>query len=150
MDIRLIGNGYGWDTGLDGSSLSTDSGLETAVVISLFTDRRAESDDTLPGWSGDRRGWWADVYSEYENDRIGSRLWLLAREKTLPAVLERAKEYAREALAWMIEDGLAAEIHVEAERGRNDILGLSIDIVKPSRELVNFTYQDIWESMTHV
>lgn len=150
MDIRLNGNGYGWDIGLDGKNLSTDSGLETAVVISLFTDRRAESDDALPDGSGDRRGWWADAYSEYENDRIGSRLWLLAREKTLPSVLERAKEYVQEALAWMIEDGLAAEINVYAERGRNDILGLSIDIVKPSGELVNFTYQDIWESMTHV
>ena len=150
MDIKLIGNGYGWDIGLDEKNLSTDSGLETAVVISLFTDRRAESDDTLPDWSGDRRGWWADAYSEYENDRIGSRLWLLAREKTLPYVLERAKEYARESLAWMIEDGLASEITIEAEKGRNDILGLSIDIVKPSGELVNFTYQDIWESMTHV
>lgn len=150
MDIRLNGNGYGWDIGLDGKNLSTDPGLETAVVISLFTDRRAENDDTLPDWSGDQRGWWADAYSEYENDRIGSRLWLLAREKTMSSVLERAKEYAREALAWMIEDGLAAEILVEAERGRGDILGLSIDIIKPSGELVNFIYQDIWESMTHV
>lgn len=150
MDIRLNGNGYGWDIGLDGKNLSTDPGLETAVVISLFTDRRAENDDTLPDWSGDRRGWWADVYSEYENDRIGSRLWQLAREKTMPSVLERAKEYAREALTWMIEDGLVAELLVEAERGRGDILGLSIDIIKPSGELVNFIYQDIWESITHV
>jgi phage gp46-like protein len=149
MGIALELYEYGGDISRDGADLVTDSGLETAVFISLFTDRRAEEDDELPGNKKDRRGWWADAFSEIENDQYGSRLWLLAREKTLASTLERAKEYAREALAWMIEDGVASKITVEAERVRGYILGLSVEIEKPTGDMIKFTYQNIWENLTN-
>ncbi len=51
--------------------------LVRAVLISLFTWRRANADDTLPDPRGFRMGWWGDTYPVVANDRIGSRLWLL-------------------------------------------------------------------------
>ena len=77
--------------------LATDPGLETAVVLSLFTDRRALPADALPGGGNDRRGYWADAFSERLQ---GSRLWLLSREKELESVRRSAEVYAQEALAW--------------------------------------------------
>ena len=49
--------------------------LTRAVVISLFTWRRAEPDDNadVP------MGWWGDTWPAVQNDRYGSRLWLLYR-----------------------------------------------------------------------
>jgi phage gp46-like protein len=87
-----------------------------AVLISLFTWRRANADDTLPDPKGFRMGWWGDSYPAVANDRIGSRLWLLARAKLTLTTVQRAQDYAEEALQWLIDDGVAARIAVRAER----------------------------------
>jgi phage gp46-like protein len=99
--------------------LQGDDGLLTAVIISLFTDCRAHDDDPLPdervGVPSDMRGWWGDYFEQEKTpDPIGSRLWLLWREKEMPVVVARAQEYASEALAWLTRDGHAAGIEVEA------------------------------------
>lgn len=102
----------GADLVLDGDDLSTDEGLRQAVILSLFLDRRAEEGDVVE--DGDRRGWWADGV-DVEGDRWGSRLWLLAREKPPATWTDRAKAYASEALAWMVEDGVADRVTTTAE-----------------------------------
>lgn len=129
--------------------LDSDTGLETAVLISLFTDRRAKEDDVLPDSSNlDRRGWWGDLGSpEVDGDQIGSRLWLLSREKTLEAVLIRAKEYAQESLAWLMDDGVAESIEVETERQGvvgSDRLALLVQIFKPGGVVTPFKYELQW------
>lgn len=86
--------------------------LETAVFVSLFTDRRAGRDDLLPPGETDPRGWWAEML---DDKPIGSRLWLLRRAKRLPETLRLAQDYIRESLAWMIEEGLAVRIEVAAD-----------------------------------
>lgn len=83
----------GPDCGMEAGDLVAENTLRTAVILSLFLDRRADDDDVLPNGSNDRRGWWADTVApmtEYgiggglaSGDRIGSRLWLLSREKQL-------------------------------------------------------------------
>ncbi len=89
--------------------------LRRAIIISLFTDRRALSDDPLPGGIGsDPRGWWGDAVPDARP--LGSRLWLLHREKVIPETLRRVEDYAREALQWLIDDGYFAEMTVAAER----------------------------------
>jgi phage gp46-like protein len=147
MDAAIAFDGklMAGDLALDGAALATDGGLATAVVVSLFSDRRARADDALPDSAdGDPRGWWGDLVPPVEGDRIGSRLWLLAREKQLPAVVARAKEYTEEALAWLIEDGIASRVEVSAEISRPGVLGLAIAIYRPGggREEHRFSY--IW------
>lgn len=106
--------------------LASDDGLRSCVILSLFLDRRARSDDETP--DGDRRGWVGDALSSIAGDRIGSRLWLLRREKQLPETLRRAEDYAREALAWLVTDGLAASVTVSAEWLRMGLLAMRIQI----------------------
>lgn len=98
--------------------------LVRAVAISLFTWRRADPDDDLP--AGDRFGWWGDAFANDQGDRIGSRLWLLSRAKLTPDLPGRAAEYAREALAWLTTDGVAARVDVDAQRV--GLSGLSIGV----------------------
>lgn len=100
------------DLAIVDGDLATDDGLRTAAILSLFTDARARDDDPLPDADADRRGWWGDCANSDPNDRIGSRLWLLVREKVTDAVAVRARDYAREALAWMVTDGVAAAVDV--------------------------------------
>ncbi|HEO8935966.1 TPA: phage GP46 family protein [Serratia marcescens] len=84
--------------------------LQAAIIISLFTDRAARDDDDIDG--DDRRGWWGDA--DEEND-IGSRLWLLRRQKLTQAVAQKAEDYSREALQWLVIDGVVSSFSVATQ-----------------------------------
>lgn len=130
MDVRLIYNAelQGADIAVIDGLLQLDGGLRTAVLISLFTDARADAADVLPTAGDDVRGWWADTFAETEGDRIGSRLWLLSREKATNKTLERARGYARDALAWLIEDGIAATVEVATSWHAQGVMRMDVDL----------------------
>lgn len=107
--MKLMINGQEADI----SNFQADE-LAQAVLISLFSWRKSEVDDGVK--APDRQGWWGDTFAVVPGDRIGSRLWLLQREKILPLTLQRAEAYAKEALQWMIDDRLVERITVNAVR----------------------------------
>ena len=126
----------------DGGNIQTSDLLETAVLISLFTRQRAREDDVLPdSRSGNREGWWADAYSEIEDNNIGSRLWFLSREKLTTNTLNRAKTYSAEALQWLIDDGIADAVDVETER-QGSMLAIGVSITKPGNPASK--WQAVW------
>lgn len=120
-DLALVweAESYAGDLALAGSDLASDDSLRTAVLISLFSDRRAEAGELPPGETA-RRGWWGDSLTD--GDRIGSRLWLLGREKRTQDVVRRAEEYAREAVTWLVDDGAAERVAVAAEDAAGALL----------------------------
>ena len=126
-----------------GAPLNSEHDLKTAVLISLFTDRRAYDDDGLPDPRGSKRGWWADAISE----KIGSRLWLLHREKQLNSVVLRAKEYAAEALQWLIDDGVVEKVEITAEIVRTGFLGLQVILSKTNKTTADFKYEYAWTNI---
>lgn len=141
---NFLGFDVGADYALGAAGLAEDDGLETAVILSLFTDRRANEDDTPPGDPEDRRGWFGDGYADIAGDQIGSRLWLLSREKQTAPVLMRARQYAQESLAWLVEDGIASQVEVEAFVPRDQILALSISITRPAKAPVRYRFDGFW------
>lgn len=141
-DIRTVWRDFGGDWQLGGPALTVDDGLETAVVISLFTDRLAGEGEAP---SVDRRGWWGDAYAEVPGDRIGSRLWLLMRAKQTPQVLGQAELYCREALQWLIDDGVASAVDVAAEWTRSGMLGLQIAITRSAEPVAQFRFETFWK-----
>ncbi len=129
--------------------LESDESLETAVIISLFTDRRAKVDDVLPDPGNlDKRGWWGDLPSpDVEGDQIGSRLWLLDRSKTLEDALVKAKKYTKESLQWLVDDKVAAKIEVEVKRQGlpgNDRLVIKASIHKIDGNIESFNFESQW------
>jgi phage gp46-like protein len=137
---------HGADYALAGLGLTEDDGLETAVILSLFTDRRANADDKIPAGSKDLRGWWGDSFADVKNDKIGSRLWLLSREKQLPAVLTRAQQYAEESLKWLVDDGVAESASVVASNPRDGILALGVSIARPEHPVTQFRFETFWSA----
>lgn len=132
---------------VDANDLSTDSGLQTAIILSLFTDRRAEPGDVLPVGDSDRRGWWADAAPVVNGDKFGSRLWLLERSKRTPSVLSRAEAYSSEALQWLIDDKVAKSISVSASFLPDvEGLALAVSITKPSSDVVRFRFSTAWSA----
>jgi len=135
-DIAFIFTGLETDLSVQLNDINTDKGLETAVSISLFTDRRASNDDArlydfLADGVDDKRGCWIDSYPEVENNLIGSRLWLLSREKSASGVVNRAKEMIAEALQWMLDDGVAKAIQSDVRFLDRETLQIKIFITRP-------------------
>lgn len=137
-DITLTVNG------VEGTALSIDDRLIRSAIVSLFTWRRANTDDPF---EGQRMGWWGDTVADIPNDRIGSRLWLLAREKVLPATINRAREYAAESLAWMVDDGLASRVEVQAERYGVEGIAISATIYRTDGQVTNLRFDNVWETI---
>jgi len=129
------------------SDIASDRGLATAVALSLFTDRRAVNDDAPPsGDARDRRGWWADQFADTTGDLFGSRLWLLERATLTNETVMRAKEYVREALAWMIDDKVAAGIDITVEATDSGLV-FSIGVQQPGRDPVTFRFAHAWDHL---
>lgn len=145
MDIALLyrkNRPVKADIELLGADLLTGRDLETAVIISLFSDRRAHLDDVIE--SDDRKGFWGDLFTVDTGYKIGSRLWLLFREKETPAVLARAREYTEEALQWLIDDRVVDRLTIEVEFVQRGILGIKVELYRPTgRE--TFQYDYVWD-----
>lgn len=130
--------------GVAGSPLAAADPLIRAVIISLFTWRRANPDDAV---DGSRQGWWGDATASLTGNRIGSRLWLLSREKLLPETFNRAREYAREALQWLVDDQVAAAVDVAAERYGRAGLALVVTITRADRRVTELRFADVWQRL---
>jgi phage gp46-like protein len=139
-DVRLI-----WDnaTGtadlvMSGGDLATGNDLETAVLISLFSDHVFENGDVLPSdKSKDPRGWWADTYNV---DAIGSKLWQVFSRVRNQDTLNFARDTVIKALQWMIDDGVAASVACTPSFFGSGGLGLQIAITEPSGVVTPFTF----------
>jgi len=131
---------------LVGSDLAGGSDLETAVLLSLFTDRRASADDVIPDGSGDPRGWWGNTGRARP---LGSKLWLLERAKQIEETRLRARDYAAEALAWLVDVRVADDVAVEAAWQGQGYLALSVVISEPGGVApIVFTYQWAWKTVS--
>lgn len=117
--------------------------LTRAVIISLFSWRRANADDNSP----EVMGWWGDSYPDVANDRIGSRLYLLARRKLTNQTLNEARGYVVEALQWMIEDGVSVRNEIICRRVGKHGEQLRAEVVIYNQDGTRhaMAFSDLWE-----
>ena len=130
--------------------------LATALTIALCTDRRALADDKLPNPDDDdRRGWWGDYQVEqlWAGWPIGSRLWLLSREKiTGPrakrgATIGRIETYVREALQPFVTNRLASRLDVSVERTALDRIEVVATLYRGPKPAISLLWQPLWDEI---
>lgn len=136
--------------------LDTTQELVTAVTVALGTDRLALPEDELPDPNdNDRRGWWGDLDAETLHDGwpIGTRLWLMAREKiTGPearrgSTIAKAEEFVREALQPFVDRLIASRVDVRAKRtslGRIDVTAI---LYRDRQPAVALRFADLWDEI---
>ncbi|MNE55848.1 Phage protein GP46 [compost metagenome] len=117
--------------------------LTRAVIISLFTWRRAATDDPVD--DDERFGWWGDSYPATADDRIGSRLWLLRRVKLTAQTQRDAEFYAREALQWLLDDGHVIDLEVSSEAVDLNRLNLRATLTVPSGAQLAINPSSAWQ-----
>ena len=117
-DIRIVWDpttGTG-DINMLGAGLELGHDLETASLISMHTDARADPGDIV--YDSDPRGVWIDTYAALEdpaltaipNDRMGSKIWqAFARPRTQETLNWLRDEIVR-CHGWMITDGVASSV----------------------------------------
>ena len=148
-DIKLVYDStlMEFDIMFENSDLMRDDGLETAAIISLYTDGRASTEDQIDN-KEDLRGWWGDLIDQ-NNFLIGSKLWVLNRAKTTTENMSLTKQYILSSLEWMKKDGVCAKISVDVERQEEtdgDILAFLVKIIKNDGSIVSIRYSDLWEN----
>lgn len=123
--------------------IAADDGLETSVLISLFSDARATEDMlAIIDRDGDLRGYWGDIG---QADNTGSLLWTLKRSKQLERTLAAAREYCEVALSWLIRDKVADRVVVTTEYPQRGWMAIQIDIYRPrSNNPVTYRYNYEW------
>ena len=141
-DARLYWFDYGGDIQLEDGDIALDNGLQTAILVSLFTDGRAPEDAILPGNDTSRRGVWTDS----DTDKQGSLLWLLAREKVTADISAKANLFCKDALNWLIEDGIASTVNVETQIAPLYGLQIKIQIERGSNREYDYLWQGQSES----
>lgn len=128
------GNGATLALAADGTFALT-GGLETLVFQSLFTNARAPKE--FATITGEPNGWWADTV----DDKIGSLLYLLRREKFTKETIRRAQLYTSDCLQWMLADGIASKVATQAEAYGDDVLAIAVQLFAPNGEKV---FDNLW------
>lgn len=116
-DLAMVEGPDGiFDIGLDEGSrdAATTDGLESAILESLFSDQRAPA-DLVPD-PMKRRGWICDLVSDIPGDKNGSLLWLYSQSRLDGETAAGVAADARNALQWLIDDGLCNSVAVAITR----------------------------------
>ena len=129
------------DWSISPPDLTTGDDLQTAILVSLFTDRMAAADDVIPDGSNDPRGWWGD---EGETTQVGCRLWLLQRAKQTTETLQRAYDYIAEALQWLIDDKVVARFDITVQWVRATFLGAQVVAYQQDGTSVASAFTWVW------
>lgn len=141
---------------LDNGTLDDTEALATAVIVALGTDRLALPEDLLPDPdSTDRRGWWGDLEAApiWAGWPIGSRLWLLKREKITEvdaqrgSTLIRVQFYIEEALQPFIDMRIISDMQVIVSRIDKQRIDAFIRLYRGPLTAVELSYQILWQDI---
>ncbi len=130
------------DISLYGSDLLRDEGLMSSVLISLFTDRRVARSETRRG----KRYRGGYVFEDVDDIPYGSRLFLLDRNKTDLDTVRLLGTYAKEALAWLVDEEIASNVDVRALLVNKSRIDLTVKIFKGTDVLLDTRFEDLWNS----
>lgn len=130
-DIALVSTADGADLTFENGQGRMDAGLYTAVYAAMFT----------------RRGWWGNRVVD-EDEQLGSRIdELLERNLTNRVRLDFIEE-ARTALAWLVTEGIAESVEVDASIVAPGVLAAEITVAQPGEETpATLRYRLNWDAL---
>jgi phage gp46-like protein len=130
-----------YDFGIDArGDIETDSFFDTAILYSLFGERRAvESEISQPEL---RRGWIGNEGKDYEN---GSGLWIYSQSKLTRSAINRIEDEAKKSLQWLVDDGFAVAITDVSVTLNNGRVAVELTIRRTPSE-VERRYFELWNA----
>ena len=116
MYIKLVKvntkpDSYDIDLSPSGDLLIDDS-FDTEIVVSLFSDSRADRSEVSDPPS--RRGWHGDLVTTLTGYRLGSKLWLLDQSRLSFELASKVKDSVYQALSVFVRQGHCQRVEVDA------------------------------------
>jgi len=140
-DVELRPDSTGiYDVAIANGDLVADVGLETSLIVSIFSDARADESQIPQPES--RRGWIGDLVAPVPGYQYGSLLWLLEQARLTQETLAQTENNTRAALNWMIEDGLAQSVDAISSRQDGSLI-LDVTVISPDGSVVRKAF-DLW------
>lgn len=128
VDILLekTTEGY-YDLQFDNGDLLSTQGFTSALLMSIFCERRATPSEVAQPEK--RRGWWGNAFLGFTDFEIGSKIWLLSQARANQNTLNNWITYINNAIEWFIDDKYLDKINVTAEYDINNALISNIDLI---------------------
>lgn len=127
------------------NDVTRDPGLETTVLIAIFTNCRADDGDEVPYDTDGRGGFFGE---EILGEKFGSKLWLLYRSNLTNDTLTKAQEYIGDALdRHIINENLAKEYTVSVTK-ENNRMRIVVSLKALDEQDIFYEYYINWQSQT--
>ncbi len=144
LTIEKRGTNKFYDLAIDETTgdLETTDGLETAVILSLFAEKRASrSEIAAPEL---RRGWWGNLLSTVENYEMGSKVWLLEQARLNQETINSSNTFVQQGFEWFIEDSLLDDVIVSSVFTIDNV-NINIDLIRAQDRVISRSYE-LWEN----
>jgi len=144
VDLKLTDNGDYFDISFaENGDFATTSGLNTSLIVTFLTDRRADSSEiNNPRY---RRGWWGNLFQlDSTFPEIGSKVWLLDQSANLQDSVNNAIAYVQDAYSWLLTLGYADEVEVTAT-SNFDTININIKVIK-NNDVVSEQVYNLWQN----
>ena len=132
-----------YDLDMSNNDLVLTNSLSNAVVLSLGTwarDERLNDSATIEPQIG---GWFGNVLG----DAFGSRIWKSFRDTLNSASVSRATAFAKDALKWLVDDGVAKSVDVNVTGFEGTKVYFNVVVNKPDASGEEFRWQANWEAV---
>ena len=119
IDILLTNNQDYFDFDFENGDLKATFDLKTAVLMSVFCEKRADELQTIDN----KRGHYANQFNLVSGYEVGSFYWLYTEQsKVSEDNKEDLQDTIKEGLQWLIDDNLLTEIDCNISIENNNYL----------------------------
>lgn len=143
-DAILVDNqaaGVRFDLSIDETGdIATADQFDTAIIVSLFTDKRALPSQVLE--NSLRRGWLGSEFTP--GFEMGSQLWIFSQARLTRDTINAMISIANQSLAWMITDNLAISTSADVSLIAGRVV-LQIEITRPDTKVEKRLF-DLWNN----
>jgi phage gp46-like protein len=154
VDILLRKNTEGYyDLDFDNGDLYSTDGFTSALLISIFCERRATPSEVAPPEK--RRGWWGNAFLGFADFEMGSKLWLLSQARADQVTLNNSITFTNNAVEWFKEDKYIDKANVTANYDEQNALLIFIQfligqdiVLNKGLRLWNNTIEELSEELT--
>jgi phage gp46-like protein len=142
IGLFLTPDGYYDLTIASDGDLTDTLGFDTAILMSLFTDTRADPSEVA--FCQNRRGWLGNIFQFDDGFQLGSKLWLTDQMRLTNDTANLIQTYASTALQWMIDDGYVDNIETNTILLSSNIT-LNIIFIRDA-SIVDSKSFEIWQN----
>ena len=135
-----------YDIPVVNNDLEAIDGLETAIIVSLFTYARTDRNIVADAFR--RRGFSGNLLTLNTNYQLGSELWTLEQSRLIQDTFNAGENIVRRALNFLIEDGIVDNIEVSMNKSNDREATIEILLFKDSNIVDRYT--TVWRNTKEV